>query len=89
MATSGEYEPPPEGDMWESLERKWNKVVGNEETVGVRSGHWHVRKEYSGDGLGPIAGEFDEVAVYFCEWGSYGQEEIGRWKLSEVAEYDG
>lgn len=71
---------------WQSLERHWSRVVSSEKTLGSRSGGWHVRKEYSGDGLAPAAGNPDEVAVYM-ERGTR-KEEIGRWPLEDVAEYE-
>lgn len=72
---------------WQSLERHWQKVVGSERTLGSRSGGWLVRKEYSGDGLAPAAGEADEVAIY-TERPGHSKTEIGRWPLGQVAEYE-
>jgi len=68
---------------WMALERKWRKVVGNESTLGSRSGDWHVKKEYSGDGLAPIAGEPDEVAIYYRPCRN-SRQEIARYDLDEV-----
>lgn len=70
---------------WSVLERAWNRVVTQEDLVGSRTGVWKVQKEYSGEGLGPIAGEFDEIAVYHGH-GAF-PAEVGRWQLEEVAEY--
>jgi len=67
---------------WLSLEEKWNSVLNSETTLGSRSGGWHVRKEYSGDGLAPIAGDPDEIAIYIES--GHRKQEVGRWKLSEV-----
>jgi hypothetical protein len=64
---------------WELLERLWRKVLGSETTLGTQSGGWRVKKEYSGDGLAPVAGEPDEIAIY------YKRDEIARWELSEVS----
>jgi hypothetical protein len=71
---------------WLLLERLWNRTVRNESAMGARSGGWAVQKEYSGEGVAPIAGDPDEIAVY-VERG-YRKIEVGRWPLEAVAEYD-
>lgn len=68
---------------WLSLEAKWRKVVGSETVLGCRSGGWHVRKEYSGEGLAPMADEPDEVAIYIEHRHEY-HREVGRWSLDEL-----
>jgi hypothetical protein len=61
--------------------RKWNTVVGDSDTVGISSGI-QIKLEYSGEGLGPIAGDFDQVVIY----GSTrpGGEEIARYDLANI-----
>lgn len=63
---------------WATLERLWNDVLDSDTTLACRSGGWRVALEYSGDGLAPIAGDPDEIAVYRRH------REIGRWALDEV-----
>lgn len=71
---------------WERLERLWFRVLSQESTVGIRSGQWEVKKEFSGDGLGPIAGDLDEIAVYDHSLAGFSKTEIGRWTLQEVTD---
>lgn len=63
-----------------ALERTWERALSKTETLSVSRGGWRVAKEYSGDGLAPIAGEVDEIAVY------YRYDEVARWPLHEVAD---
>lgn len=58
----------------------WASVVDDSPTIGV-SGGVKIKQEYSGDGLGPIAGDFDEVAVYD---GVRSGSEVGRYPLENV-----
>lgn len=59
----------------------WVKVVDQSQTIGVKCGV-EIRKEYSGDGLGPIAGDFDEVVVY--DGVTPRSSEVARYSLEDV-----
>lgn len=69
---------PPADSTWMALERHWRRVMDDSPTFGSRSGGWQVRKEYSGEGLGPIAGDFDQVAIY------HNGDEIARYDLEAL-----
>lgn len=69
---------------WLLLQSLWEDVVGSESTLGARCGRWRVRKEFSGEGLAPIAGDPDEVAVYYGQ--RHHRREIARYPLAEVAQ---
>jgi hypothetical protein len=61
----------------------WADVVDETtSTCGVR-GSYLIKLEYSGDGLGPIAGDFDEVVVRDSGDVMRGNE-VGRYRLSDV-----
>lgn len=69
---------------WMRLERMWNDVTdADNDTIGASCGMWTVRMEYSGEGLGPIAGEFDRVCVYAIRPCT---TPLGCWPLDEVLE---
>lgn len=61
--------------------RQWARVAGENDTIGVSSGV-EIRLEYSGDGLGPLAGDFDEIVLYDSVRPS--AEEVVRYKLDEI-----
>lgn len=71
---------------WEVLEHLWNTVVSSETTFGASTGVWHVRKEYDGHGLAPMAEGPDVVAVYYITTND--RDKVGQWPLEEVAEYE-
>jgi len=60
---------------------KWAEVVAENSTVGSSSGV-EIRLEYSGDGLGPIAGDYDQVVMYDSPRPR--GEEIVRYDLNEI-----
>jgi len=80
--TPGRLEAGPDRDddgyRWMTLEERWKQVFLSEKTLSSRSGGWKVALEYSGDGLAPIAGEPDEVAIYRRH------NEVARWTLEEI-----
>lgn len=69
---------------WATIHEHWEAVTDASPTCGSRSGGIYVRKEYSGEGLGPVAGDFDEVALYLQNRSKL--TEVGRWPLEQVAE---
>jgi hypothetical protein len=60
---------------------KWATVVGENSTIGI-SGGVTVRLESSDEGLSPVAGDFDQIAMY--DSAGPRKEEIVRYDLDEI-----